>query len=299
MRIAAAASHLREERAATLSALQGATLQLIGDPELFDRAERWLAQRMAAGRDGGGFVDLGAHEAYLKGGPLRGRAAWRHGFALALSDREPPRRREFDNLTWLRKKGFDAAEPLLAVSAHRRGRVIGQCLLTTRVERAGNLRPLLESGRANERRWLVIEHLAREVARLHAFGFLHGDLYPRNILHAGTAERPLVVFLDAWRGGPRQARPLAAAVRRDLGAFFLHGAEWLERDEQAHFLALYLARLAEAGEAIDRGHALSALAIGRKRERRRFASDPSRRRGLPMPREGWKPPKPALLTRRG
>lgn len=297
MRIGAAPSHAALSRPGSLPPFEDAQLELFGDPGLFEHAEELLAEHHKAGRDAGEFRELGNLSVYSKGGPLGDSGSRRHGRALRFLHREPPRRREFTNLAWLRRQGFEAAEPLLSAYARRGSRLIAQLLVTARVERAGGLRPLLEDGRRDPLREPVLERLATTTGTLHARGFLHGDLYPRNLLHsggvnAGEAGRGVrIVLLDAWRGGVHKKPNVLAHAGRDLGCFFLHGAEWLDALEQQRFYKRYLAAVRDGGHRVDPAKLRRAIESGRAREQRRFASDPRRRRDLPETETGWQLPK--------
>lgn len=289
MKIGSAPSHVRTRRAAGSPELAGAELVLAGDPELFGEAEGLLLERMAEPGDGGEFQELGHLSVYVKGGPLAPAPAKRHGRALRFLHRHPPRRREFENLCWLRRSGFEAAEPVLAAYARRKGRILGQLLVTVRVDRAGSLRPLLETGLRDPLRGPVLDALARTVGDMHAKGFGHGDLYPRNLLYIGGKGSPVrIVLLDAWRGGPTKSPRVFKAAARDLGCFFLHGAEWLSEQEQLRFVRRYRGALREHRISVDEARLRRAIERGRAREQERFAGDVKRHRDLPGTTSGWK-----------
>jgi hypothetical protein len=248
--------------------------------------------------------------AFLKGGPLRGGAAWRRGLASRLGA-EPPRLREYQNLRSLRSLGFLAPEPLQAGAAFRGPRLVAQWLLTARLDGSGTLEasiaPTDLGATLTRRRAASLAAVARSVGRLHGLGWFHGDLYPRNLLLVGPGSQVEAAFIDLWRGGP-MARPAAGRLparwmrgfARDLGCFFLHGALWLLPGEQRAFLARYLASLAETLEqrglpSPPRAQLLGAIAAARAAERERFAADPRRQAGRPLPPEHWSPPPPAEL----
>ena len=294
MRIGSDPNHTAQSRPGGHPPFVGARIELFGDPELFDQAEGWLAELHQLGRDSGEFRELGQLSVYAKGGPLGESAGKRHGRALRFLRREPPRRREFTNLAWLRRQGFEAAEPLLAGYVQKGSRLLAQMLITVRVERAGGLRTLLEDGLRDPLRGPALEQLARTAGALHSRGFLHGDLYPRNLLHSGglgAGDSVRIVLLDAWRGGPNKHPDVLKHAERDLGCLFLHGAQWLDAREQAEFFDAYLDVLSAAGHNPDPDRLRSAVEAGRDREQQRFASDPRRRRDLPVTEPGWRLPK--------
>ncbi|HED64783.1 MAG TPA: hypothetical protein ENJ09_04420 [Planctomycetes bacterium] len=159
----------------------------------------------AAGLPGMERIVLRGERAYLKHGPLRGSAARRYGLADLLG-RPTPRIREFDNLSWLRAHGFAAPEPLAARLDRSGLRASYQFLATREIKGARTLREELEASDA-ERCAALLASLGAEVARLHGAGFVHRDLFPRNVLVVASGRSPRFAFLDAWRGGPRPQPP--------------------------------------------------------------------------------------------
>ncbi len=264
-------------------------LELVGDSDLFDAVPDMLRAMGKRKRDAGEFQSLGRHESvYLKGGRLRGRSSLRHGLRHWLLRRSVPRLAEFETLKAWRGAGFAAARPLLGAVAWRRGLPIAQLLATEHVERAGGFRALLEDRAAADRRPLL-ELLGRTVGTLHARGFVHGDLYPRNLLYRQGRRRE-IVFLDARRGAGKESLRSERGPARDLGCFFLHAAGWLSDVEQRGFLDAYV-------EGRGAGHAPARTELLARRsaaawafERRRFLASPARHRDLPQPESSWSPP---------
>jgi tRNA A-37 threonylcarbamoyl transferase component Bud32 len=169
--------------------------------------------------------------------------------------------REHENLRWLRARLFQAPEPLAAGACWRGGMPTFQFLLTRAVPDARTLDAFLAASAAAERA-LVLDELAREVARMHALGFIHHDLFPRNILvtDAGPSR---VWFLDCWAGGPGH---LARGPAYDLACLTL-GAEPFAADEVERLFAAYLderraqdrpADVLELGAATERARAALA-----------------------------------------
>jgi tRNA A-37 threonylcarbamoyl transferase component Bud32 len=205
-----------------------------------DALEALLPELEQAAREGAkasGFRILGGERVFLKHGPLRGKHALRHALRRAVGLVELPRLQEFANLSWLRERGFGAPRPILAGAFLRRGIPCHQFLCTAGVAGAEPMASVLR-GRDPELRARVLCALARDLARLHAAGFVHRDLFARNLLveHPGPAGRPRIVFLDAWRSSP--GRGLRGPAH-DLGCFFLEAGTWLESREQALFLDTY------------------------------------------------------------
>jgi hypothetical protein len=218
------------------------------------RAERWR-----------GFVELAAEgaparRAFLKYGPLRAWPALRHRARTLVPRIEIPRLQEHANLAWLREHGFGAPRPLVA------GVLVRLCLPRFQFlvsEEAPGTRTLAEvlADPDDAQRTAALELLARDAARLHAFGFTHRDLFARNLLVAGADPAALrLLFLDAWRGGPRRG---LRGAEYDLACFLLDAGARLAPPERERFLALYSA---ERGLSAARASALRA-AVAREGER--------------------------------
>jgi len=179
---------------------------------------------------------------HVKGSPLAARAALRHAGARLLLRRPEPRLREFANLSWLRAHGFRAPLPRLAGVLRRVGLARYQMLATEHVH-APLLANFLATADGSARR-AALEALAEAVARLHALGFVHRDLFARNLLVQSSPGGPEPVFLDAWRGGPG---PDLRGPLHDLGCLMLDGASLFEPAEQRAFFARYAAGRAAHG----------------------------------------------------
>ncbi len=148
------------------------------------------------------------------------------------------------------------------------------------------MREALESGPPEERAPLL-NALAREVARLHARGFIHRDLFPRNLLVTTGGETPCIHFLDAWRGG---ARPGLRGADYDLACFFLYGADLLSSEEARRFLEAYFAERDASGARVARGAFLSAAALARRRLAARELRRGRTACGIAPPSANWRPP---------
>jgi len=114
-------------------------------------------------------------------------------------------RRAFRMARALTAAGFGAPEPLVL------GVRDGEGLLVTREVVGSGLAAALARIAPDARRAkrALLAALGREVARLHAAGFVHGDLVPPNLLVAGGR----FVFLDNDR---TRRLPLAVGARRNL-----------------------------------------------------------------------------------
>ena len=127
----------------------------------------------------------------------------------------------------MRSNGFEAVEPLLSVYARRGARVLGQMLVTVRVERAGGMRPLLEDGHRDPVRGPALDALATSAAHLHATGFWHGDAKAQNIL---VDDQDRVHFIDLDGAGfSGVSRRRARQQARDLKRF---KRNWIQFQEK-------------------------------------------------------------------
>jgi len=181
------------------------------------------------------FVDLLGTRAYFKQSALSGRTAVRYALRRGVLRARLPRLREYENLGWLRDHGFHAPEPLAAGACWRMGLPRFQFLFTRAVPGARTLGAFLAEEPDERARARVLELLARETARMHALGFVHHDLFPRNLL-VTTPASPRVWFLDCWAGGPpRQVRTPAY----DLACLTRPGRDALGPKEAELFLAAY------------------------------------------------------------
>jgi aminoglycoside/choline kinase family phosphotransferase len=108
----------------------------------------------------------------------------------------------------------------------------------------------------------VVALLARELARLHALGFVHRDLFPRNVLvRPGPQDGPRIVLLDAWRGGARRG---LRGPPYDLACLWLEGATLFSAAEERLFLDAYFETLARQGRSVRRSAWLAAAARARR-----------------------------------
>lgn len=210
---------------------------------------------------------LGTQELYAKGSPLAPRAALRHALARLCLRRREPRLAEFANLAWLRRHGFSAPLPRLAGVWRQAGLPRYQFLVTEAVPAPPLADFLAAADEAT--RLAAVTHLGEVLARLHALGFVHRDLFARNLLVHSGPDGPQPVFLDAWRGGPG---PDLRGPLHDLGCLMLDGATLFRPAEQARFLSAYAARAAELGRPTGpdfpaRVARARARRIGRERRR--------------------------------
>jgi len=243
-------------------------LALAAEPEHAEEARERAWELVRAGARVGAVERFAGRPCYLKAAPLAGKAALRHGLRERVLRRPAPRLGERANLLWLRAHGFRAPRPLAAAAFRRGLRTVYQLLWTEWIAGAPTLARVLDGAAAEGREppgdWVA--PLARDVARLHALGFVHRDLYPRNLLVLRGGAEPAVAFLDAWRGG---ARRQLRGPSYDLACLMLDGASRLPVGLQRELFAAYFAERARRGRAADPRRTLARAARERARLARR------------------------------
>lgn len=242
-------------------------LERLGEGELADAVVDHFRAHAAAARIVGERASIGGAELYVKGTPFPRRSRLRHTLRRRVLRRALPRLSEFENLRWLRANGFHAPEPVVAGAFWRAGVPRYQFLATHWVAHALPLRGALAAATSAQRGAITIA-LARDLARLHAAGFVHRDLYPRNLLVEATGPQYAIVFLDAWRGGERLQLRGAAW---DLACLFLEGTSLWTFDEQALLLDEYIAASARAGRSPAPAKLIRAIERARQKLERRAA----------------------------
>lgn len=256
-----------------------------GDPVWTARVARSMALAGLSRSKARGRTELDGVVVHFKHGPLDWKHALRHGLRKRLLGREFPRLAEFDNLAWLRRNGFHAPEPLAAGAFVRGGMPLFQFLHTREVPRARTLAEVLSSDRG-EIRGRALRSLAGEIARLHALGFVHRDLFPRNVLVTDEPPDPRVHFLDCWRGGPH---PGLRGPAYDIACLMLFCADLLSPKEQGVFFDAYFEPGSWAKGAPNRKRLLAAAARDRRRLERRFRTRRRAESVLALPAPEWDP----------
>ena len=192
-----------------------------------------LSERAHSGQTIGELIEFDGRRGYLKGSSLRGKAWFRHSLRRMFLGRRYPRLSEYENLLWLREHDFNAPLPLAAGVMRIQDRPPYQFLFTEEIANASTLFAVLAA--ANEiERLSILAALGVEIARLHDLGFIHRDLYPRNLLYREKGEA--VFLIDTWRGGAR--RQLRGPLY-DHACLMLHGANWWSTAEQAAYFRAY------------------------------------------------------------
>jgi tRNA A-37 threonylcarbamoyl transferase component Bud32 len=222
-------------------------------------------------------IDFAGTPAWFKRSFLRGRSRWR------WSMRRVPRLREHDNLIWLARHSFQVPVPLAAGVLVRSGLPLWQFLITQDMTDVVTLESCLREGARTDRAELLDE-LARETARMHALGFVHHDLYPRNVLVRPAGQAHRIAFVDAWAGGPA---PQLRSAEYDLACFFLRADRELEADEVQRFVDVYASERAARGRPVDARTVLERAKHIRTRLVRRLVARPHELRGETAPTLEW------------
>ena len=200
-------------------------------------ADRAVIELALAGEPRVGAIEIGGARVFVKASALRGSAARRHALRKRLAGLPLPRVREYENLRWLRARIFQAPRPLAAAVLWRGGLPRFQVLMLEELSGVANLDHVLP-GESPAERLALARELGSEVGRMHSLGFIHRDLFPRNLLVLSPENPRRIVFVDAWRAAP------GASLRGpayDLGCLFLEGAELWSEEEQQSLLDAYAA----------------------------------------------------------
>ncbi len=155
---------------------------------------------------------------------------------------------EYAGLNTMRALGLPAVRPV-AYGVRRALHFVTACfLITEEVPEAENLTTFAQEVAAGRRhltrtqRQKLIQELATQVAAVHATGFVHGNLFWRNVLvREGPAGKPEFFFLDVqqphfWQCF-REASPMWV---RDLAQTTVSSLPFTERADRLRFLKCYL-----------------------------------------------------------
>jgi tRNA A-37 threonylcarbamoyl transferase component Bud32 len=145
-------------------------------------------------------------------------------------------RREAVALQWLQERSLKVP-PLLAWGIRSRwGIVTASFILTAEVEGAETLDALWYRAASTDRSRLLVR-LATVIGRMHRTGFIHGNLYGRNILIATGTGEPYLIDFPASRMNPPWPIGTFGMVR-DLSGL-LSDLDPLLSEEATRFLAAY------------------------------------------------------------
>ena len=242
---------------------------------------------------------IGGRRVFIKGGPLPKSAARRHRWRGIFLGAPLPALAEFLGAEWLRERLFQTPEPLAAIEAHSRSRILGSGMVRLRQPAAQLfMTAAVPNSRLFQEAWITqtederersCHELGTEVGRLHALHFLHADLYPRNVLVDDTpvGGRSLW-FIDSWAGGPTAWR--RGSLRRlesDLGTWLTEFEPGLDGVHLRTLLEAYVESRFQNGRPIKRlGPWLESIQGARRHELRRLERQRYRLRGAAFPQAG-------------
>lgn len=172
------------------------------------------------------------------------------GWFLALRARlgTSRARREFEVLRELARRDIPSLEPIAFGEVDRGALRLESSLVTRFVDGAWMLEDLVPLTPDPRARGAALEAVARAVAAMHARGFFHGTLFPRNILLPGEGadfEGPLIFDAPFGRFHPGEVPDAARAA--DLACLYRFRDRRLTRGEIARFFRAYLGRAPGTG----------------------------------------------------
>ena len=271
--------------------LEGGTLVLWGTTEAKRDLIRLVEAR--APRPFTGVVEPGGAPVFAKASPLSGSAARRHALRR-LWGQPLPRVREYENLRWLAERGFQVPRALAAGALWRGGLPRYQALILEQLSGVQELdaalgsapeslddriedRPLTSADEGSRRN--LARELGGEVGRMHALGFIHRDLFPRNILVLPPTAARRLVFVDSWRAAPHAS---LRGPAYDLACLLLDGMDLWSTPEQQLLLEAYVRARVDHGQPARRD-LLPAARRHRGALLARLLREPVRLRGQPPP----------------
>ncbi len=227
-------------------------------------AKATLEQATAGGLRQARFQTIAGIDGYLKASPLRIKSAWRHKAKRCSLTTAYPRVSEWRNLDWLRRHQFVAPRPIAAGVLFEWGLPRAQWLFSERLHGFEDWGTSFSGAGPDDReKWL--QALAEEVARMHALGFVHHDLFPRNLMLPAQGQPTPPGFLDAWAGGPGWG---LRGATYDLACFASEGLTDCTPAEQQLFWHAYQTGRAQQDRPI-RDWSAFAQKIERQRTRLR------------------------------
>ena len=158
-------------------------------------------------------------------------------------------RSEFRALASMRQLGINAVRPI-AFGERRILRFVRSCfLITESVPDAMSLVAFIKtfgehsaSPHARRARMEILTSLARQVRHMHEMGFVHRDLFWRNVLIRPTpGDRFEFYFLDASVGKRiRMAHRRQESIVHDIAALGVLAPDFCSKSDQLRFLLEYL-----------------------------------------------------------
>ena len=114
---------------------------------------------------------------------------------------------------------------------------------------------------------------------MHALGFIHRDLFPRNLLVLAPTAARRIVFVDGWRAAPHAS---LRGPAYDLACLLLEGMDLWSTPEQQTLLEAYVRARVDHGRPARRD-LLPAARRHREALLVRLQREPVRLRGQALP----------------
>jgi hypothetical protein len=203
-------------------------------------------------------VTCAGRSALLSHRVLRGRERFGAAWQQLVPWRATAGLREYGNLIWLRDRLFQTPRPLASGTLTRHGMPCFGFLLTEVIPGAITLDELLRgdprrdesrgSSSPSSPRVEILGELAREVARMHALRFVHGNLTPATVLVGPPSRTSRVHLTTDARGGPRSS---PSAWVRELARFAVCAESSLTEAESRSLAAIYVEERRAQGRPVD------------------------------------------------
>jgi hypothetical protein len=178
--------------------------------------------------------------------------------------------REQANLVWLRERLFQAPSPLAAGFMTRAGLPCFEFSLIEAIADAETLDAFLRGvpfssdgaeGRAPsvgaQERARVLTELARELARMHALRFVHGELSPDRVIVGPRSDLARVYWPPSANGGPRLS---TRGTVSEAASFTARCSAIASEPELRAFTAAYIDERMAQGRPVDARRLSSAIA---------------------------------------
>ncbi len=187
-----------------------------------------------------GFVELAGHAYYFKINsyptPVRRITRFFQNTGPWVT---PPHLAEYRNLCWLRAHGLPAPRPAAAGYERRWGLIVSHFLLTERIDGARDLFGLLREDALDAELLVPLcSKLGGVIGSMHEQGFVHRDLFLRNILLDTENPEALQVWLIDCRKGSHGWLKWRGPTY-DLGCFEKWAATLLPAEARLAFFRAY------------------------------------------------------------
>lgn len=188
-----------------------------------------------------GFVELAGRDYYFKINsyptPIRRITRFLQNTGPWVT---PPHLVEYRNLCWLREHGVPAPRPAAAGFERRWGLIVSHFLLTERIEASRDLFGLLrEDALQTDLLVPLCAKLGEMIGHMHEQGFVHRDLFLRNILLGTENPAALKLWLIDCRKGSHGWLKWRGPLY-DLGCFEKWAGTLLPAEARLAFFRAYL-----------------------------------------------------------